>query len=139
MFSAKKAAAASAKTKIGKAGPIVEKITFPAEKDVNKLVNYVCGSNIYTEGEDIKVCRGCFKQTFRFFFSHIHKFIQTYSFVFQLKPESEYPDWLWNIHVGPPLKLEEMDPNTKAYWRRVRKNACRQYNRLQLTKRRHLY
>lgn len=66
-------------------------------------------------------------------------FIQTYSLIFQLKPESEYPDWLWNIHIGPPLKLEEMDPNTKAYWRRVRKNACRQHNRLQLTKRRHLY
>lgn len=53
---AKKAAGTAGKTKVGKAGPIVEKITFPAEKDTNKLVNYVCGSNIYVEGEDIKVC-----------------------------------------------------------------------------------
>ncbi|XP_055320886.1 39S ribosomal protein L54, mitochondrial [Sitodiplosis mosellana] len=107
---AKKTAAAATKTKVGKAGPIVDKITFPAEKDTNKLVNYVCGSNIYTEGEDIK-----------------------------LKPESEYPDWLWEIHTGPPKKLEELDPNTKAYWRRVRKMTCRQNNRLETTKRRHLY
>lgn len=58
MFSAKKSVAGS-KAKVGKAGPIVEKITFPAEKDTNKLVNYVCGSNIYVEGEDIKVCGDC--------------------------------------------------------------------------------
>lgn len=54
-ISAPKKVAAGAKTKVGKAGPIVEKITIPVEKDVNKLVNYVCGSNIYNEGEDIKV------------------------------------------------------------------------------------
>lgn len=41
--------------KVGKAGPIVEKIKIPVEKDPHKLVNYVCGSNIYVEGEDIKV------------------------------------------------------------------------------------
>lgn len=41
--------------KIGKVGPIAEKITLPVETDVNKLVNYVCGSNIYEVGKDIKV------------------------------------------------------------------------------------
>lgn len=59
---------------------------------------------------------------------------------FQLKPESEYPEWLFTeIHTGPTKKLEELDPNTKAYWRRVRKMACRQHNRLDATKRRHLH
>lgn len=53
MILAKKAAAG--KTKIGKAGPIVEKLTISVEKDTNKLVNYVCGSNIYVDGEDVKV------------------------------------------------------------------------------------
>lgn len=48
------AAKAKAK-KIGKAGVITEKIKMPVEKDTNKLVNYVCGSNIYAEGEDVKV------------------------------------------------------------------------------------
>lgn len=41
--------------KIGKAGPIAEKIRLPVERDVNKIVNYVAGSNIYITGEDIKV------------------------------------------------------------------------------------
>lgn len=45
----------AAKTKVGKAGPISEKMTITVEKDTNKLVNYVCGSNIYVDGEDIKV------------------------------------------------------------------------------------
>lgn len=43
------------KAKVGKAGPILEKITLYVEKDPHKLVNYVCGSNIYNDGEDIKV------------------------------------------------------------------------------------
>lgn len=60
-------------------------------------------------------------------------------FHFQLKPESEYPDWLWEIHIGPKKKLEELDPNSKEYWRRVRKMSLNQNNRLEKTKRRHLY
>lgn len=36
-------------------GPIVEKKVLPVETDAEKLVNYVCGSNIYVKGEDIKV------------------------------------------------------------------------------------
>lgn len=89
------------------------------------------------EGEDIKV--GCTMNESSFgvqsgICSHID-----IVFRFQLKPESEYPDWLWEIHTGPPKKLEELDPNTKEYWRRVRKTAFRQHNRLEKTKRRHLY
>ncbi|XP_063982371.1 large ribosomal subunit protein mL54 [Diachasmimorpha longicaudata] len=75
------------------------KIILPVETDAHKLVNYVCGSNIYKEGEDVK-----------------------------LKPESEYPDWLWTIWTDNPPKLEELDPNTKAYWRRLRTIAQRRNN-----------
>lgn len=46
-----------AKKKVGKAGPVVERPTLYVEKDPHKLVNYVCGSNIYNEGEDVKVNR----------------------------------------------------------------------------------
>jgi hypothetical protein len=39
----------------GKLGAVVEKKVMPVETDPKKLVNYVCGSNIYTKGEDVKV------------------------------------------------------------------------------------
>ncbi|XP_015440124.1 PREDICTED: 39S ribosomal protein L54, mitochondrial [Dufourea novaeangliae] len=83
----------------------IEKVKIPVEKDVNKLLNYVCGSNIYTEGEDIK-----------------------------LKPDNEYPDWIWEIRTEP-LQLSELDPDTKQYWRFVRRdnlkrnNAMKKYRR----------
>lgn len=89
------------KKKLGKLGPIAEKIVLPVETDVNRLVNYVCGSNIYTKGEDV-----------------------------QLKADSEYPDWLWSVPVGAPPKLEELDPETKAYWRKLRKIALKRNNTL---------
>ena len=43
------------------------------ENDTEKLVNFVCGSNIMKQGQDIEI-----------------------------KPDAEYPDWLWN------MKLEGM-------------------------------
>uniref|UniRef100_A0A336KGG8 Large ribosomal subunit protein mL54 n=1 Tax=Culicoides sonorensis TaxID=179676 RepID=A0A336KGG8_CULSO len=100
---AKPAAAGGLKggKKGGKLGPIVEKKVLPVETDAEKLVNYVCGSNINVKGEDIK-----------------------------LKPDSEYPDWLWNLHTGPPKPISELDPNTKEYWRRVRRAGLRQNNTL---------
>lgn len=39
----------------GKMGAVVEKKVMPVETDPHKLVNYVCGSNIYVKGEDVKV------------------------------------------------------------------------------------
>uniref|UniRef100_A0A8D2M4D7 Large ribosomal subunit protein mL54 n=1 Tax=Zonotrichia albicollis TaxID=44394 RepID=A0A8D2M4D7_ZONAL len=47
-----------------------------------------------------------------------------------LKPESEYPDWLFKIHLGPPKKLEELDPDSLEYWRRLRKYNTWQRNKL---------
>ncbi|XP_046996871.1 39S ribosomal protein L54, mitochondrial [Schistocerca americana] len=91
--------------KLGKLGPVMEKKVLPVETDPARLVSYVCGSNIYKEGEDIK-----------------------------LKEDSEYPDWLWNIRTGKPPALEELDPNTKEYWRRLRKMALRRNNQLQKIK-----
>ncbi|XP_054724444.1 39S ribosomal protein L54, mitochondrial-like [Uloborus diversus] len=66
-----------------------KKKRLPVETDPDKLVNYCCGSNIYKEGEDAK-----------------------------LKDDSEYPDWLWTLRLGPPPPLHEYDPNTKEYWER---------------------
>lgn len=89
------------KKKLGKAGPAIEKKILPVESDAHKLVNFVCGSNIYKEGEDV-----------------------------QLKPDSEYPDWLWTLRTGPPPKLEELDPNSLEYWRKVRRLGMQRNNRL---------
>lgn len=41
--------------KLGKMGPIAEKVIIPVETDAYKLVNYICGSNMNNTGEDIKV------------------------------------------------------------------------------------
>lgn len=84
----------------------VEKKVLPVETDVTRLLTHVCGTNIYKEGgEDI-----------------------------ELKPDSEYPSWLWNIRTGPPLPLEELDPNTKQYWRRLRLLGLRKNNKERATR-----
>uniref|UniRef100_A0A672UHW1 Large ribosomal subunit protein mL54 n=1 Tax=Strigops habroptila TaxID=2489341 RepID=A0A672UHW1_STRHB len=49
-------------------------------------------------------------------------------------PEARHPStrtgrWLFKIHLGPPKKLEELDPNSIEYWRRLRKYNTWQNNR----------
>ncbi|KAH8314370.1 large ribosomal subunit protein mL54 [Drosophila kikkawai] len=100
-YAVKPAAPAGKKKKLGKLGPIMEKKVIPVETDANKLVNYVCGSNYLKTGEDVKI-----------------------------KPDSEYPDWLWTLNTERIIPLEELDPNTKQYWRRLRKMALRRNNQL---------
>lgn len=93
--------AAMKKKKLGKLGPSVEKKVLPVEKDPVRLTTFLCGSNIYKTGEDVK-----------------------------LKPDSEYPEWLWSLRTGPPPPLEELDPNSMEYWSRVRTIGRRQKNKL---------
>ncbi|NP_001233115.1 uncharacterized protein LOC100159990 [Acyrthosiphon pisum] len=94
------------KKKLGKGGPVLEKSEIPVETDAKKLVNFVCGSNTLKEGQDI-----------------------------ELKPDSEYPDWLWNLNIDGPVPLQKLDPNTKQYWLRVRKLSMRRNNLLNKLKR----
>lgn len=89
------------KKKVGKLGPTVEKKILPVETDPVKLINSVCGSNLLKTGEDVKI-----------------------------KPDHEYPDWLWTLNTGRPVALEEMDPETKQYWRKLRKIALRRNNQM---------
>lgn len=89
------------KKKLGKLGPMMEKKVLPVETDTNKLINFVCGSNIFKTGQDI-----------------------------QLKPDIEYPDWLWSIRTGRAPSLEELDPESKEYWRRIKKLGMKRNNKL---------
>ncbi|KAK9507220.1 hypothetical protein O3M35_007127 [Rhynocoris fuscipes] len=83
-------------------GAVMEKKILPVETDATRLVNYVCGSNIQSDGgEDVK-----------------------------LRSDSEYPDWLWKLNTGKPKPIEQMDPNTKEYWIKVRKLAIVQHHKL---------
>ncbi|XP_068624169.1 large ribosomal subunit protein mL54 [Battus philenor] len=92
------------KKKMGKLGAM-EKKELPVETDPEKLVSQVCGSNIYLTGEDVKI-----------------------------KDDSEYPDWLWSLNTGAPPKIEDLDPNTKEYWLRVRAAGMKRNNRLKAMK-----
>ncbi|EZA47280.1 hypothetical protein DMN91_005932 [Ooceraea biroi] len=85
---------------------VIEKKLLPVETDPHKLVNYVCGTNISKEGgEDVEI-----------------------------KPDSEYPSWLWSIKTGKAATLDELDPDTKQYWRKVRLLGLRRNNKERLTR-----
>merc|ERR1712154_146183 len=83
-----------AKKIVSKVGaPGAQKARLPVEEDADKLLKFCCGANIYQEGSDP-----------------------------ELKPDSEYPEWLWTLRTEPGgVPLEELDPNTKQYWRRISK------------------
>lgn len=66
----------ASKKKLGKLGPMLEKKILPVEEDTTKLVNFVCGSNILKEGQDV-----------------------------QIKPDNEYPEWLWSVRTGKLYNL----------------------------------
>lgn len=82
-------------------GPMIEKKVLPVETDPQKLVNFVCGSNINKTGQDVAI-----------------------------KPDSEYPEWLWTLRTGPPPTLEELDPDSKEYWRKIRTLGMKRNNKL---------
>ena len=46
-----------------------------------------------------------------------------------IKPESEYPDWLWSL-LEPKKSYLELPPNTKQYWRRHNKEMTNRENAL---------
>jgi large subunit ribosomal protein L54 len=73
------------------AGP--PRLRLAPESDPEKLTRFLCGGNISREGGVDPA----------------------------LKPETEYPDWLWTLRTdrGPP-SLDDLDPNSWQYWRQMR-------------------
>ncbi|KAL1783597.1 39S ribosomal protein L54, mitochondrial [Sigmodon hispidus] len=74
--------------------------------DPVQLTTHAMGVNIYKEGQDVA-----------------------------LKPDSEYPEWLFQVNLGPPKTLEELEPESREYWRLLRKQNIWRHNRLSRNKR----
>ncbi|XP_068176186.1 large ribosomal subunit protein mL54 [Antennarius striatus] len=70
-------------------------------KDPVRLTTYAVGVNIFKEGEDP-----------------------------QLKPPEQYPEWLYQLNLGPAKKLHELDPEDWMYWKRLRKENIWRSNKL---------
>ncbi|XP_023500180.2 39S ribosomal protein L54, mitochondrial [Equus quagga] len=69
--------------------------------DPVRLSTHAMGVNIYKDGPDVA-----------------------------LRPDAEYPEWLFQMNLGPPKTLEELDPETREYWRLLRKHNIWRHNRL---------
>ncbi|XP_052796408.1 39S ribosomal protein L54, mitochondrial-like [Mya arenaria] len=75
---------------------------FEVETDADVLCTRLCGGNIYKEGEDPV-----------------------------LGKDEDYPEWLWKLKTERTfVPLEELDEEDPLYWRRLRKLAFRNNNKL---------
>ncbi|KAK1152473.1 39S ribosomal protein L54, mitochondrial-like [Acipenser oxyrinchus oxyrinchus] len=70
-------------------------------KDPVKLTTHAMGVNIYKEGQDPP-----------------------------LQAASEYPEWLFQLDLGPPKQLSELDPESREYWKLMRKEHMWRFNKL---------
>ena len=67
------------------------------ETDPERLVNFVCGLSVDRDTPDPA-----------------------------LRPDSEYPDWLWTLRTERGAKrLDELEPDTYAYWRHIRRASMK--------------
>ncbi|XP_023329489.1 39S ribosomal protein L54, mitochondrial [Eurytemora carolleeae] len=97
---------AKAKAAKGKGGKSAKPV-LEVETDAKKLVSQVCGLNYALEGP--------------------------LSEPVLIKPDSEYPDWLFKLDIKRPKPtLDELDPNTREYWEEVQK--LMDYKRIRLLK-----
>ncbi|XP_068089893.1 large ribosomal subunit protein mL54 [Hyperolius riggenbachi] len=70
-------------------------------KEPDKLITHAMGLNIYKAGVDVK-----------------------------LRDDSQYPEWLFQLDLGPPKTLQERSPDTPQYWKLLRKLHMWRNNRL---------
>ena len=69
----------------GGKGGAMQKVILDVEEDANKLVSQVCGLNYQLDSDPVLI-----------------------------KPDSEYPDWLWTINIQRPLPPLEEQVITKV-------------------------
>jgi len=94
MFTAIGTSSLGMKGKVDTAGGSPARLRLEPEVDPVKLTTFLCGGNISREGGPDP----------------------------ELRPESEYPDWLWTLRTdrgSPPL--DELDPDTWEYWIKLHK------------------
>ncbi|XP_034386781.1 39S ribosomal protein L54, mitochondrial [Cyclopterus lumpus] len=70
-------------------------------RDPVRLTSYAVGVNILKQGDDP-----------------------------QLKPPDQYPEWLFQLNLGMPKKLPELESDTWEYWKRLRKENIWRFNKL---------
>ncbi|KTG36564.1 hypothetical protein cypCar_00022401 [Cyprinus carpio] len=70
-------------------------------KDPVRLCTHAIGANIFKQGEDPLI-----------------------------KPKEEYPEWLFELDLGPPKKLNELEPDSREYWKLLRKEHIWRHNKL---------
>ena len=84
----------------------MERKRLEVETDPNRLCNFVCGANIYKDGVDP-----------------------------ELKADSEYPDWLWELRTDrSSVPLEELEPDSFKYWQRLRHIEMKRVTKLRKAK-----
>lgn len=78
----------------GAAAGASRRLQLEPETDPVKLTTFLCGGDISREGGKDP----------------------------ELKPESEYPDWLWTLRLERgSLPLDKLDPDTWDYWLKLQK------------------
>lgn len=70
-------------------------------RDPIRLTSYAVGANILKQGDDP-----------------------------HLKPPDQYPEWLFQLNLGTPKKLPELESDTWEYWKRLRKENIWRFNKL---------
>ncbi|XP_019936577.1 large ribosomal subunit protein mL54 [Paralichthys olivaceus] len=70
-------------------------------KDPVRLTSHAVGVNIFKQGDDPT-----------------------------LKAPEEYPEWLYQLNLGEPKKLHELESDNLEYWKRLRKENIWRFNRL---------
>ncbi|XP_055019148.1 39S ribosomal protein L54, mitochondrial [Boleophthalmus pectinirostris] len=79
----------------------VQTCGYAKKVDPVRLTTYAVGANIFKQGEDPK-----------------------------LKEPEEYPEWLFQLNLGMPKKLNELEADTWEYWKRLRKENIWRHNKL---------
>lgn len=71
----------------------------PVESDPNKLVNFCCGLDYRKDLAPVKI-----------------------------KPDNEYPDWLWNMRLHPKKPSWELTRGTKEYYETLHAESVKRKN-----------